>query len=79
MVVVVREQQPGLLLVADETIDLLQKIPPLHGDAHVGDYGKHLFAVLFGIAQGLLHRFFFEVQFQRNGIAVCKNSVALLL
>ena len=79
MVVVVREQQPGLLLVTDETIDLLQKIPPLHGDAHVGDYGKHLFAVLFSVAQGLLYRFFFEVQLQRNGIAVCKNGVTLLL
>ena len=79
MVVIIREQQPGLLLVAYKTIDLLQKIPPLHGDAHIGDYGKHLFAVLFGVAQGLLHRFFFEVQLQCNGVAVCKDGIALLL
>ena len=66
-------------MVADETIDLLQKIPPLHGDAHVGDHGKHLFAVLFGVAQGLLHRFFFQIQLQCNGVAVCKNGIALFL
>ena len=78
MVVIVREEQPCLLLVADKTIDLLQKVPALHGDAHVGNGRIHFFAVLFGVFQGLLDRLLFKVQLQRDAVAVGKDLVTLL-
>ena len=78
VVEIVGEEQPGLLLVADKAIDLLQKIPPLHGNAHVGHHGIDLFAVLFGVAQHLLHGVLFQVDLQRDGVAVGKDLVALV-
>ena len=78
MVVIVREEQPGLLLVADKAVDLLQEVPALHGDAHVGDDRIHFFAVLFGVLQGLLDRLFFKVQLQLDAVAVGKDLIPLL-
>ena len=78
MVVIVREEQPSLLLVADKAIDLLQKVPALHGDAHVGNGRIHFFAVLFGVFQGLLDRLLFKVQLQRDAVAVGKDLIPLL-
>ena len=78
MVVIVREEQPGLLLVADKAIDLLQKVPALHGDAHVGNDRIHLFAVLFGVFQGLLDCLLFKVQLQCDAVAVGKDLIPLL-
>ena len=79
MAVIVREQQPGFLLVAHKAVDLLQEIPALHGDAHVGDGGKDLFVVLLRVVQHLLDRLFFQVQLQGDSVAVGKNFVALFL
>ena len=78
MVVIVREEQPCLLLVADKAIDLLQEVPALHGDAHVGNDRIHFFAVLFGVFQGLLDRLLFKVQLQRDAVAVGKDLIAPL-
>ena len=78
MTVIVREEQPGLLLVADKTVDLLQKVPALHRNAHVGDHRVHLFAVFLGVAQRLLDGLLFEVQLQRDAVAVPKDLVSLL-
>ena len=79
MAVIIGEQQPGFLLVAHKAIDLLQKIPALHGNAHVGNGRKNLFVVLFGVVQHLFYSIFFQIQLQRNGIAVGKDLVALFL
>ena len=79
MVVIIGEQQPGFLLVAHKAIDLLQEIPALHGNAHVGNGRKNLFVVLFGVVQHLFYSIFFQIQLQRNGIAVGKDLVALFL
>ena len=79
MLVVVREEQTGLLLVADEAVDLLQIVAALHGDAHVGDCGKDLLVVFPGIAEHLLDRVFLEVQLDGDGVAVLEDLVALLL
>ena len=79
MLVVVREEQTGLLLVADEAVDLLQIVAALHGDAHVGDCGKDLLVVFPGIAEHLLDRVFLEVQLDGDGVTVLEDLVALLL
>ena len=79
MPVVVREEQTGLLLVADEAVDLLQIVAALHGDAHVGDCGKDLLVVFPGIAEHLLDRVFLQVQLDGDGVAVLEDLVALLL
>ena len=79
MLVVVREEQTGLLLVADEAVDLLQIVAALHGDAHVRDCGKDLFVVFPGIAEHLLDRVFLEVQLDGDGVAVLEDLVAFLL
>ena len=75
MVVIVREEQPSLLLVADKAIDLLQKVPALHGDTHVGNGRIHLFTVLFGVFQGLLDRLLFKVQLQRDAVTISKDLI----
>ena len=77
MVVIVREEEPGFLLVADEAVDLLQEIPALHGNAHVGDCRKNFFIVLFGKAEHLLDGIFFEIQLQRNAVTVLEDLIAL--
>ena len=79
VVVLVGEKQPGLLLVADEAVDLLQKGAAFHGDAHVGDGGIDLFVVLFGAAQNLLDGVLFQIQFKGDAVAVGKNFVAFFL
>ena len=76
--VVVREEQPGLLLVADEAVDLLQIVAALHGDAHVGDGGKDLLFVLLGVVEHLLDGLFLEVQLDGDAVAVPEDLVALL-
>ena len=77
VVVIVREEEPGFLLVADEAVDLLQEIPALHGNAHVGDCRKNFFIVLFGKAEHLLDGIFFEIQLQRNAVTVLEDLIAL--
>ena len=78
MLVVVREEQTGLLLVADEAVDLLQIVAALHGDAHVGDGGKDLLFVLLGVVEHLLDGLFLEVQLDGDAVAVPEDLVALL-
>ena len=79
VVVVIREEQTGLLLVAHKTIDLLQEIAALHGNAHIGNGGKDLFVVFLCVGQNLLDGVFFQIQFQCDGVAVGKDLVALFL
>ena len=79
MAVIIGEQQPGFLLVTHKAIDLLQEIPALHGNTHVGNGRKNLFVVLFGVVQHLFYSIFFQIQLQRNGIAVGKDLVAPFL
>lgn len=59
MAVIIGEQQPGFLLVAHKAIDLLQEIPALHGNTHVGNGRKNLFVVLFGVVH-LFYSIFFR-------------------
>ena len=79
VVVVVRKEQPGFLLVAHKAIDLLQKVPALHSDAHVGNGSKDLLMVLFGIVQHLLYSFLFQIQLQCNGVTVGKDLIPFFL
>ena len=79
MLVVVREEQPGLLLVADKAVDLLQEAAALHGNAHVGDRGVDLFAVLFGVVQNLLDGLLLQIKLDGDAVAVGKDLVALFL
>ena len=78
VVVIVREEQPGFLLVAHKAVHLLQKVAALHGDAHVGDGRVDPLVVLFGKAQHLLDRLFFQIQLQRDAVAVLEDLVSLL-
>ena len=45
----------------------------------VADGRKNLFVVLFGVVQHLFYSIFFQIQLQRNGIAVGKDLVTLFL
>ena len=76
MVVFVRKEDPRFLLVADKTVDLLQKVTPLHGNAHVGNRGIYLFVVFLCKIQDLLYSVFFQIKFNGNAIAVLKNFIA---
>ena len=75
--VIVGEHQPGLLLVADKAVDLLQEAAALHGNAHVGDRGVDLFAVLFGVVQNLLDSLLLQIKLDGDAVAVGKDLVAL--
>ena len=78
VVVIIREEQPGFLLVAHKAVHLLQKVAAFHGDAHVGDGRVDPLVVLFGKAQHLLDRLFFQIQLQRDAVAVLEDLVSLL-
>ena len=77
MVVLVREKQPGFLLVADKAVNLLQKGAAFHRNAHVRDGGVDLLVVFFGVAQDLLDGRFFQIQLEGDAVAVGKDLVAL--
>ena len=77
--VIVQEQQTRLQLVADEAVELLQEIPPLGGDGHVGHQGEELGVVLLGQLEDLLDDVLVQVHLEHHGIGLGEDLVALAL
>ena len=75
--VVVGEQDAHLLLVADKAAGLLQKVPALHGDAHVGHHGVYVLAVFFGVLKHPLDDLLVHVDFQGDAVGVPEDLVPL--
>ena len=52
--IVLGKEKPRLLLIADDAVGPLQKIPPLHRDGHIGDHRIDLLPILLGKRKDLL-------------------------
>ena len=76
---VVGEEDPRLLLVADEAVGLHDEIPPLQGDAHVRHQRIGRDAVFFGVAEGLLGDLLVDVDLDDTAGRVLEDLVPVLL
>ena len=52
--VVFREEHPGFLYIAHNTVGALEQVTAFHCQRHVGDDGVHFLAVFFGKGKDLL-------------------------
>ena len=75
--VVLQKQQPRLQLVADEAVKLLQKVPALGGNAHVGHQPKEFDLMLLSQGDDLLDNFLVQIHFNHHRVGLFKNLVAL--
>ena len=77
MGVVRAEQQSRLLLVADESAQILQKIPALQADAHIGYQTVNGLAVFLRQRQRLFHNGLLRIHLNDNAVRVPKNLIPL--
>ena len=75
MGVVRAEQQPRLLLVADESTQILQKVPALQADAHIGYQTVNGLAVFLRQRQRLFHNGLLRIHLNDNAVRVPENLV----
>ena len=79
VVVVLREQDPRLLLVAHEAGAEAQKVPPFHGDTHVGHSGKHRLAVFFRVVKDRLYDLLVTVDLQGDAVGIAEDLVSVIV
>ena len=77
--VILGKQKTRLLLIAHKAGAGAQKVPPFHGNAHVGDHGKHRLMIFFRKGKDPLHDFFIHVDLQRDAVGVPEDFIPLFL
>ena len=79
MVIIFREQDSRLLLIAYKTCGSADKISSLHSDRHIGYKRIDLFVILFRIHEGLFHDLLVRIDLDRNAVRILKDLVPVLI
>ena len=77
--IILGKEDPGLLLVAHKAVAGAEKVPPLHGDAHVGNRREHGLPIFLRQIEYLFDDLLVAVDLQRDAVGVPEDLVPVFI